>query len=98
RRECQHVTDIVEPETSVVGWKFIRRIVVDSDQVPDCVAVFDAVEPPNRDAARIGVLAIDAESPVLDPGFKGTSIAVRGLGLTRGRHDARANILQDTRP
>ena len=52
-REGQHVADVVEAVTHVVGREIVGRSEVDPDQVPDRVVVFLAIEPAERDPSRV---------------------------------------------
>ena len=59
RRDREHVADLVEPVTRVVGRKLLLGLEVEPRQVADRVAILDPVEPADRDATRIGFVGID---------------------------------------
>ncbi len=67
RRHRKHVADGVEAVAGVIGGKLFVGFEVESRQVADRVAVLDAVQAANRDAAGVDILGIDAERFALDP-------------------------------
>ena len=98
RRERQHVADVVEPVPGVVRRELGGGVVVHADQVADRVAVLDPVEPADRDAARVGILPVDPERPVLDPVLQQPAIVGRRLRLAGRGHDPGPEILEHRVP
>ncbi len=52
RRDREHVADIVEAITGVVGRKLFLRLEVEPRQVANRVAIFDTIEAANRYTTR----------------------------------------------
>ena len=54
RGQREHVSNVVEAVTRVVRRKVGRRFEIDAQQITDGVVVFRPVQPPGRDATRVG--------------------------------------------
>ena len=54
RRDCQHVADVVETMSDIVGWKIFGRIEVDSNQITNRVVVLDSIESSHCHPTRVG--------------------------------------------
>ena len=54
-RHRQHVADVVESVADVVRREILGGIEIDAHQIADRVAIFGPVQPPHRDAARVGL-------------------------------------------
>ena len=98
RGYAQDVTDVVEAVTRVVGGEFFIGAEVDPHQVADRVAILDAVQPSQGDAARVGIIGIGPEGVPLDPVLQRLDLIGRRPGLARWRHQARADVLEDRMP
>ena len=85
RRQGQDVADVVEAVADVVGGEVVGRPEVDADQVADGVVVLDPVEPPDRHAARVDVLAaIGLGQLGLDPAPSVSTASRGGWGRSSG--------------
>ena len=98
RGNGQDVPDIVETLTGIVGGELLERVEFDPGQISNGVSVFDAVEPPDRHPARVGVGGIERKGLHLDPGHQLLHLVGGHPGLVGRRHDARAHILHDPPP
>ena len=97
-RQREHVPNVIKAVPGVVGREFHLGMKINSHQIPDGVAVFDPVQPSNRDAAGIGIFWVNAKRVVFDPILQ-TLLLFRGrTGLFFWRHDACAGVLQDVPP
>ena len=98
RRQREHVPDIVKAVARVVGGEFRLGVKIDSQQIKNRVAVFDPVQPPNGDTARIGVFGIDAKRVILDPVFQPLLLFGGRPRFFGGRHDAGPGVFQGVQP
>src|SRR5881296_1142513 len=48
-------------------FKIFRRLEIDADQVPDRIVVFGAIQTPDRDPARVGMVAVTLKNFGLNP-------------------------------
>ena len=97
RWQREDVADVVETVTGIIRRKIIRRLEIDADQVPDRIVVFGAIQTPDRDPARVGMVAVTLKNFGLNP--DGDEFAFLGcrLGLFLGRHLMGLKILDDLR-
>ena len=82
----------------VVGRELAGGVVLDAQQVADRVAIFDPVEPADRDAAGVGVDRVDPEGAELDPMLQDEPLLGGRPGLVSRRHDAGSHVPQDAQP
>ena len=98
RRQGQHVANVVEAVTRIVGRKVLGRVVIDARQIADRIAILDTVEPAERHPAGIGIGRVDVEGIELDPIEKLAPLLFIGPLLALGRHHAGTHVLQHGRP
>jgi hypothetical protein len=79
-RHRQHVANVVKTVANVVGGKILRGIKVDADQVANRVAVLGPIQPPYRDAPRVGLgIARRSLERTSHRAKKGVALVRRGL-------------------
>ena len=99
RRQREHVRDVVEAVAGVVLREVVRRPQVDTQQVPDRVVVFRAVQPSRGDAAGIRRgHPVDPRELALEPRGDRLALVLVGLGLVGRRHLALAQLEHDLVP
>ena len=99
RRHREDIPDVVEAVARVVGGKVIGGAEVHADEVADGVVVFRAIEPAQRDAAGVGLLAVALEDLEINPRLNHLALRERGLLLlVRRRHLTAADIDQGVLP
>ena len=98
--EGKHVADVVEAVAHVVRGEVFRRFEIDAAEVADRVVVLGAIEPPNRDAARIlRRCAVDLRQGVRDPVRDEVALFLAWLEhLLLGRHHAGSELLRSGFP
>ena len=80
----QHVADVVEAVAGVVRRELVLDLEVEPHQVADRVAILDAIEPADGDAAGIGILRVDAERVAFDPVLQPPHCSGDGRGFFSG--------------
>jgi len=98
RRDAEHIGDGVKTIAGVIRREFFGGVEIDSHQIADGVAIFDAIETVKGDAAWIRIGGIDGERGVFDPVGELRFFGFGGLGLFLRGHDAGADIFQDFPP
>src|SRR4051794_21294117 len=60
RRHAEHVADVVEAVTDVIGWEVVGWLKIDPDEIADSIVVLGAVEAMDGDTARVAAFgAVD---------------------------------------
>src|SRR5581483_9201427 len=59
--------NVIETVASIVGWQFVFHFEIEAGQIADGIAILGAVQPPNRDFARVGILGVNLEDVGFDP-------------------------------
>ena len=98
RRHRQHITDVVEAVAGIIRRKIIRRLERHADQIANRVVVFRAVQPPERHAAGIRIIAVTGEHLRLDPFGNQLHLFDLGLLLFFRRHGVAADVFQHFLP
>ena len=98
RRNGQHVADIIEAIARIVRRKIIRRLERHADQIADRVIIFRAVQPPERHASGIRIIAVTRKDLRLDPFGNQLHLFDLGLLLFFRRHGVAADVFQHLLP
>ena len=98
RRHRKHIADVVEAVAGIIRREIRRRLEIHAHQVADGVVVFHAIEPANRDAAGIGVLAVHREECVFDKLREALALGERRLLARRWRHLTLADVREHLFP
>ena len=98
RRHAEHVSDIVEAVARIVLRQVARDIHVQRQQVADRIGIFDAIQPPDRRTARVGMRRGITVQRILQPGDERGALRRRGLRAVARRHLADRHAAQDRLP
>ena len=86
RRQREHIADVVKAITRIIRGKIVRRLEIHAHEIANGVVVFRAIEPANRDAAGVGMVAVALENLGLDPGGDQLAFLRRRLRFFFRRH------------
>ena len=98
RRHAQHVRDVIEAGTRIVGRQQRRCVDVERQQVANDVRVFRAIEPMQERTARIGIRRFGTIERCFQKGRQRVVCGRVRTGPTRGRHRPTSQLPDDLFP